>query len=52
MTQERVLQSSWGRPEHINRSDYSFGTKEQWVYGNGHYLYFENGVLTSIQTRR
>jgi hypothetical protein len=29
MTQERVLQSSWGKPERINRSDYAFGTREQ-----------------------
>lgn len=49
MTQEEVLQSSWGKPEDINRSTYSFGVHEQWVYGGGNYLYFENGKLTSIQ---
>ena len=51
MTQDRVLQSSWGKPESVNRTIYPSGTREQWVYGNGHYLYFENGILTSIQTR-
>ncbi|MCP5231744.1 MAG: hypothetical protein H6948_06550 [Zoogloeaceae bacterium] len=50
MSQEEVLQSSWGRPERSNRSIYSFGTREQWVYGGGNYLYFEDGMLTSIQT--
>jgi hypothetical protein len=48
MTQEEVLQSSWGRPRRVNRTTYSFGTHEQWVYDGG-YLYFENGVLTTIQ---
>jgi hypothetical protein len=49
MTRERVLESSWGRPEHINRTTNAFGEHEQWVYGGGNYLYFDNGVLTSIQ---
>lgn len=40
---------SWGRPEDINRSVYSFGVHEQWVYGGGNYLYFEDNVLTAIQ---
>ena len=50
MSEEEVRQSSWGRPEKINQSVYSFGTKEQWVYSIGNYLYFENGRLTSMQT--
>jgi hypothetical protein len=50
MTKEQVLASAWGKPSHINTSTYTFGTKEQWVYDrfqNG-YLYFDNGILTSI----
>lgn len=39
----------WGEPESINRSSGSWGVHEQWVYGGGNYLYFENGKLTSIQ---
>lgn len=50
MTQEEVIQSNWGRPEHVNRTVHSFGTHEQWVYGGGNYLYFEGGRLTSMQT--
>lgn len=42
-------QLSWGEPESINRTSGSYGTHEQWVYGGNNYLYFENGVLTSIQ---
>ncbi len=41
--------ASWGRPESVNRSTYSSGTKEQWVYGGGNYLYFTNDKLDSIQ---
>lgn len=52
MTQEDVLASNWGRPQSRNISQYSFGTHEQWVYGGGQYLYFENGILKSMQTSR
>ena len=50
MSKQDVLDSSWGKPTKINKSVYSWGTKEQWVYPNYNYLYFENGKLTSIQT--
>lgn len=49
MTQEEVLMSNWGRPQSVNRSTYSFGTHEQWVYRGANYLYFENGKLVAIQ---
>ena len=52
MTMERVMQSSWGTPTTINRTITPRGTRSQWVYrktnANG-YLYFENGVLVTIQ---
>lgn len=52
MTKERVLQSSWGRPARVNRTTTVHGTREQWAYDRGNYLYFnEAGFLTSIQTR-
>ncbi|OJV45172.1 MAG: hypothetical protein BGO29_06155, partial [Bacteroidales bacterium 36-12] len=40
---------SWGEPEEINKTSGSYGAHEQWVYGNGNYLYFENGILKTIQ---
>jgi hypothetical protein len=49
MTQEEVIQSSWGKPRDINRTTNRYGVREQWVYGGGNYLYFEDGILTSIQ---
>lgn len=47
-----AIDSSWGKPERINRTQSAYGTREQWVYGNGNYLYFRDGVLESIQTSR
>jgi hypothetical protein len=44
-----VEASSWGKPQKINTTTNKWGESQQWVYGNGGYLYFENGVLTSIQ---
>jgi hypothetical protein len=47
---DRVI-ASWGRPDHVNRTTYSFGVHEQWVYGEygSGYVYFEDGVVTAIQ---
>jgi len=41
-------QALLAQKQHINRTTGSYGTHEQWVYG-GSYLYFQNGVLTTIQ---
>lgn len=51
MTQQDVLDSSWGKPDTINRTTSASGTREQWVYRSrvSGYLYFENGVLTTVQ---
>ena len=50
MTSDQVLkETSWGKPRSVNRTTTTRGTREQWVYGYPNYLYFENGVLTSIQ---
>lgn len=49
MTQQDVLDSSWGKPKRINRTTTKRGAREQWVYGQGNYLYFQDGILESIQ---
>lgn len=50
MTKAQVInETNWGNPQHINRTTTAAGTREQWVYGDGNYLYFVNGTLTSIQ---
>lgn len=43
-----MCEESWGYPDDINKSIGSWGTHEQWVYGNS-YLYFEENKLTAIQ---
>jgi len=49
MTQEQCLEA-WGKPSHINKNINAFGVSEQWVYSmSNSYLYFEDGVLQSIQ---
>lgn len=51
MTKQQVLASSWGRPQHVNQTITSSGTREQWIYGDGAgYLYFDGNLLTGIQT--
>ena len=51
MTQQEVLDSSWGKPKKINTTTNKYYTREQWVYGNGGsgYLYFKDGILETIQ---
>ena len=48
MTAADAVASSWGKPRKINRTTRANSVREQWVYDGG-YLYFDNGVLTSIQ---
>lgn len=49
MTKAQVLASMWGKPQSINTTTSAYGNREQWVYGGRSYLYFENGILTTIQ---
>ena len=43
-----MCEEAWGYPDDINSLVGSWGTHEQWVYGNS-YLYFEGDKLTAIQ---
>ena len=49
MTKKEAENSTWGKPKKINTTVTSYSTHEQGVYGNGRYLYFDDGILTSIQ---
>jgi hypothetical protein len=49
MTTSEVLSSSWGKPLSVNRTRTASGVREQWVYGGGNYLYFDDGRLSGIQ---
>ncbi len=48
MTAEEVEVSTWGKPNKINKTTYSWGTTEQWCYPNYKYIYFDNGRVTAI----
>lgn len=51
MTEDMAI-ISMGRPYRINKSVGSWGVHKQWVYYDRVlYLYFENGILRSYQTR-
>ena len=54
MTTQDVLRA-WGRPNKINRTAVAGGISEQWVYerpndGRHQYVYFDNGLLSAVQT--
>lgn len=49
MGQEQVRASSWGNPICTHRMTGSDGKHEQWVYAGDKYLYFRNGLLSTIQ---
>lgn len=50
MTKEQVT-ASWGKPYSVNRSTTAEEQMEQWVYApvGIRYVYFRNGVMTSLQ---
>lgn len=50
MTMDEVLVSSWGKPSHVNKDITARHVREQWVYGSRNYLYFDDGILKTIQT--
>lgn len=46
---KQMCVDSWGEPQSINRTTSKYGVNEQWIYGIGNYLYFDDGILTTIQ---
>ena len=44
-----MCREAWGSPVSINTTETARVVHEQWVYGGGRYLYFDNGILTTIQ---
>lgn len=52
MSEYQAATSTWGQPEEKNRTETRAGIREQWVYGDGSYLYLDNGKVTAITSRR
>lgn len=48
MSKDEAIES-WGKPKDINTTITENMEREQWVYGEGQYLYLENGIVTTIQ---
>ena len=50
---DMMVEEALGLPDSINRTEYSFFIREQWVYNKGkyQYIYLEDGIVTSIQTK-
>jgi len=46
---ESMLIESRGQPKEINTTVTKYGTSKQFVYGNGRYVYVENGKVESWQ---
>lgn len=44
-----MCKEAWGDPKYINTTETARVVHEQCVYGNDRYLYFDNGILTTIQ---
>lgn len=49
ITREQLKLTSWGLPEDINKTSTEHGVSEQWVYGDGKYVYIDDGIVTAIQ---
>lgn len=49
MDADEVRWSSWSYPNKVNKTTTKYGVREQWVYPNNKYIYFEDGRVTSIQ---
>jgi TonB family protein len=51
MTKEQVTMS-WGTPKSVAQTVTTAGKSEQWVYGNGAYVYFTGGLVSGIQNEK
>lgn len=51
MTKKQVIENThWGVPRKVNSTVVPGRVSEQWVYEDGHYIYFDNGRVKAIQT--
>jgi ribosomal protein L22 len=51
MNAEQVENSTWGKPNRINKTTTKYGTSDQWVYDYRGYIYLDDGKVTAIQSR-
>jgi hypothetical protein len=41
--------NNWGIPDRVNTTTGPNGSREQWVYRGGRYVYLQRGIVTAIQ---
>lgn len=46
---KELCKEAWGEPREVSKTTTAYGVHEQWVYYGNRYLYFDNGILTTIQ---
>lgn len=46
---KNMCRDSWGEPDKINKTITTYGTREQWIYGNSYVYFNEKGQITTIQ---
>lgn len=51
MAVKQLEATCWGKPLNINRKESRNGVHEQYVYGDGRFVYLHNGVVTEVQIR-
>jgi len=49
MSEDEVLASCWGKPKTRRRIGVEGLMRDQWIYGDGRFLYFDNGRLFAIE---
>jgi hypothetical protein len=51
MSEQEALKTCWGRPKYRRRVGVEGLMRDEWVYGDGRYLYFDDGKILAIQTQ-
>ena len=49
MSEKEALSTCWGRPKYRQEIGVEGLMRDEWVYGEGRYLYFDNGKVLAIQ---
>lgn len=48
MTVEEVQNSSWGFPNDIRSTTTAYSVTQMWIYPEGNYIHFEDGLVSSV----
>jgi hypothetical protein len=51
MNAKQVAATCWGPPSYVNTKIRQTGKYEQYVYGDNKFVYFQNGIVTSVSVK-